>query len=77
MVAFIISIPVDSGTRCVVMQSPPIRAPNSTILGPFSVSIISTWAGPFSIPTAFTARQELSAEEVAQIRRLIASYGEV
>ena len=26
---------------------------------------------------AFTARQELSAEEVAQIRDLIASYGEV
>lgn len=25
---------------------------------------------------AFTARQELSAEEVAQIRRMIASYGE-
>ena len=26
---------------------------------------------------AFTARKELSAEEVAQIRSLIASYGEV
>jgi len=36
-----------SGTKWVVMQSPPILAPNSTILGPFAVYMISTCAGPF------------------------------
>ena len=32
--SFIMSIPVDKGTRCVVIKSPPILAPSSIILGP-------------------------------------------
>lgn len=48
-------IPVEYGTKCVVILSPPSLAPNSTILGPSFVTFISVCDGPFSIPTALLA----------------------
>ena len=44
--------PVESGTKCVVIQSPPSRAPSSTIFAPCFVTLISVWEGPFWIPMA-------------------------
>ena len=55
MHASTIFTPVDSGTRCVVIQSPPNRAPSSTILGPSLVTITSVCDGPFLIPIALLA----------------------
>ena len=50
-----IFILVESGTRWVVMQSPPSLAPSSTIFGPSFVTMISVCDGPLLIPTALFA----------------------